>query len=151
MLSVPDASVGVTTGPSPASGQLPAHQWLDPQFGYDGGAIAGRPGPSAKLASPVSPHDALGRLTGQAVPTSSLGTTPHRATPASSSSLAQALDIDPLELLEVTEETTLRDLRGRAGHRRRRREDRCRPRVSLPGAAAGRSISRGGAVSCSIH
>ena len=62
-------------------------------------------------------HDALGRLTGQARPNLiAWEQGRHRPTPRLLVALAQALDIDPLELLDVTEDTaTLPDLRGRAG------------------------------------
>ncbi len=62
-------------------------------------------------------HDALARLTGR-----TRGHLIHweqgryRPSPALLVILAQALDLDPLELLDVTEDTaTLPDLRGRAG------------------------------------
>ena len=62
-------------------------------------------------------HDALGRLTGQARPNLiAWEQGRHRPTPRLLVVLADALDIDPLELLDVTEDTaTLADLRGRAG------------------------------------
>lgn len=62
-------------------------------------------------------HDALGRLTGQARPNLiAWEQGRHRPTPRLLVALAQALDLDPLELLDVTEDTaTLPDLRGRAG------------------------------------
>ncbi|HEV8115999.1 MAG TPA: helix-turn-helix transcriptional regulator, partial [Acidimicrobiales bacterium] len=62
-------------------------------------------------------HDALARLTGR-----TRGHLIHweqgryRPSPALLVILAQALDLDPLELLDVTEDTaTLPDLRGRVG------------------------------------
>lgn len=62
-------------------------------------------------------HDALGRLTGRARPNLIAWEQGHyRPTPRLLVILAEALDIDPLELLDVTEDTaTLPDLRGRAG------------------------------------
>jgi len=62
-------------------------------------------------------HDALGRLTGRARPNLIAWEQGHyRPTPRLLVILAEALDIDPLDLLDVTEDTaTLPDLRGRAG------------------------------------